>query len=245
MARWTIAGQWRNTPVAATFASLEAVFALAAERVTGSTICEVSRVVCAGQVFYLKRYSAPGVRLPWLRSKARCEWENLRRFARWGMQPAPLVAWGEERGAHRRGVVITAAVPCAQDLHTLARAQSPLLRDRHWVAAVSVQVAAATRAMHRHRFAHNDWKWRNILVNGSAGAPRVHVIDCPSGGFWWGPFFEYRRIKDLACLDKMAKYHLSPRQRLAFYRAYTGRARLTPHDKKIIARIAAFFDGRE
>jgi hypothetical protein len=40
---------------------------------------------------------------------------------------------------------------------------------------------------------------------------------CPAGTFWWGPFLRYRIVKDLACLDKVAKYHLSRTQRLRFY----------------------------
>jgi hypothetical protein len=36
------------------------------------------------------------------------------------------------------------------------------------------------------------------------------LIDCPNGDFWRGFWLKYRITKDLACLDKVAKYHLSP-----------------------------------
>ena len=75
--------------------------------------------------------------------------------------------------------------------------------------------------------------------------PHVHFIDCPNGGFWWGPFLRYRIVKDLACLDKVAKYALRRTQRLRFFLSYLGVARLPAHEKKRVARIVAFFEGRE
>ncbi len=55
----------------------------------------------------------------------------------------------------------------------------------------------------------------------------------------------YRIIKDLACLDKVAKYHLSNTQRLRFYLQYCQRAQLNTQDKKQIGKIVRFFEGRE
>jgi RIO-like serine/threonine protein kinase len=96
--------------------------------------------------------------------------------------------------------------------------------------------------MHAHGFVHNDLKWRNLLVD-TAG--KLYFIDCPSGGFWRGPFLRYRIVKDLACLDKMAKYHLSRTDRLRFYLDYAGKRRLADEDKKIVRKIVRFFEGRE
>ena len=73
----------------------------------------------------------------------------------------------------------------------------------------------------------------------------MYLIDCPSGGVWWGVFLKYRVVKDLACLDKVAKYQLSRTQRLRFYLDYTGRQRLAAEDKQRIRKILAFFEGRE
>lgn len=97
--------------------------------------------------------------------------------------------------------------------------------------------------MHQHNFAHNDWKWRNILVVETDDGPRIYMIDCPAGMTWWGPFFEYRRIKDLACLDKIGRYTLSRSQRLRFYLDYVQRDRLNHRDKKVIRKILAFLQG--
>jgi len=48
---------------------------------------------------------------------------------------------------------------------------------------VLTQVAAITRSLHAHGFAHNDLKWRNLLVDDQP-EPTVYLIDCPSGAFW-------------------------------------------------------------
>ena len=55
----------------------------------------------------------------------------------------------------------------------------------------------------------------------------------------------HRLIKDLACLDKVAKYHLSATQRLRFYLQYRGHQRLDSRDKRRIREVVSFFEGRE
>jgi hypothetical protein len=55
----------------------------------------------------------------------------------------------------------------------------------------------------------------------------------------------YRITKDLACLDKVAKYRLSATQRLRFYLQYRGRERLNAADKRRIRHVVTFFEGRE
>ena len=52
------------------------------------------------------------------------------------------------------------------------------------------------------------------------------MIDCPTGAFWRGPLLEHRKNKDLACLDKLGRLHLSRTQRLRFYLMYVGKPRL-------------------
>jgi tRNA A-37 threonylcarbamoyl transferase component Bud32 len=238
-----------SSGAAIAFKSIDAVFNLKGEAVTSSAICAVSRIHQGNQTFYVKCYSRAGEGLRQLfgKSKARGEWQNLNRFSSWGLPVAKLVVYGEEHGLtlSRRGVVITEEINGATDLATLANQHSPLLKNAHWVTSVIKQVAEAAAVMHSHQFAHNDLKWRNILVSGPESAPKIHLIDCPSGTFWWQPFFEYRRIKDLACLDKVAKTTLSRTQRLRFYFSYNSITRLSPSDKVMIRKILAFFKGRE
>ena len=154
------------------------------------------------------------------------------------------MAYGLERkaGAFARGALITRELPRTEDMALLARRNDPRLADRTWVDQVSVQLARATRTLHDHHFTHNDLKWRNLLVNDRA---ELFFIDCPTGAFWWGPLLRYRVVKDLACLDKVAKHHLSRTQRLRFYLQYRGRERLSAADKRRVRRIVKFFEGRE
>ena len=67
----------------------------------------------------------------------------------------------------------------------------------------------------------------------------------PNGEFWRGFWLKYRITKDLACLDKLAKYHLSNTQRLRFYKQYRQCDRLDVADKKRIRHVVRFFEGRE
>lgn len=232
--------------VAETFRSLEAVFALEGERIASDPLSEVIRVAVDGRRYYVKRYHGAGKGLRRFvgRPRVKAEWQNLRYFQRLGIPVAPMVAWGLERrhGAFLRGVLVTLEVENTTDMAAMAKAGDPRLADRRWVDHVSRQLASATRALHEHRFAHNDLKWRNLLVD---EAGQLFLIDCPSGDFWWGPFLRRRIVKDLACLDKVAKYQLSRTQRLRFYLHYRQRSRLNASDRAMIRQVLTFFEGRE
>jgi len=54
-----------------------------------------------------------------------------------------------------------------------------------------------------------------------------------------------RIVKDLACLDKVAKYRLSRTQRLRFYLQYQQRPRLQQGDRGVIDQVLRYFEGRE
>ena len=243
---------WRVLPgvdpeAAAHFKDLAAVFALSGEIVARDPLSEVVRVRVGKRLYYVKRYAGLGkrpIRRMFATPRVVKEWTNLQRFATWGIPTAPLAAYGLERrsGVFLRGAVITAEIPDTMDLRQIAQSGDARLRDRRWVRGISRQLADVTRRMHDHRFAHNDLKWRNLLVDGSG---RLYLIDCPSGAFWWPPFLEYRIVKDLACLDKVAKYQLSRTQRLRFYLDYARKRQLDAADKRRIRKIVAFFEGRE
>ena len=237
------------------FASLEAVFALAGEVLGTNPFSEILRVECEGRRYYVKRYAGNGEGLSrrwfglrqWLATpRVQTEWQNLRHFAAWGIPTARLVACGLDRryGGFRRGALVTEEIRDTVDLAQLAQQGDARLSDRRWLAEVSAQVARLTRRMHAAGFTHNDLKWRNLLVSGGH-APVVYLIDCPSGRFWPGPFLRYRIVKDLACLDKLGKRHLTRTRRLRFYLDYAERARLDADDKRRIRRIVRFFEGRE
>ena len=228
------------------FGSLEAVFALQGESVTLDPLSEVIRVNRNGVNYYVKRYvgAGKGLRRYLGKPRVKAEWQNLKRFAKWGIPTAEVVAWGLERrgAAYARGAMITRELPNTEDLSVLANRHDPRLADRVWVDTVSRQLAEYTRIMHDKRFTHNDLKWRNLLVDDEA---KLFLIDCPNGDFWRGFWLKYRITKDLACLDKVAKYHLSATQRLRFYLQYRQRDRLDADDKKRIRHVVRLFKGRE
>jgi RIO-like serine/threonine protein kinase len=228
------------------FATLEQVFALQGERLTSDPLSEVIRVIHGGTRYYVKRYSGAGkgLRRYLGRPRVKSEWQNLKRFAKWGIPTADVVAWGLERtGGHfTRGAMITREIPQTDDLAIMAQHNDPRLADAIWVDHLSQQLARATRVMHDHHFAHNDLKWRNLLVDKTG---TLYFIDCPAGAFWFGSWLRRRIIKDLACLDKVAKYKLSRTQRLRFYLRYKGRQRLKDSDKERIVQVLNYFKGRE
>ncbi|MGE6792480.1 lipopolysaccharide kinase InaA family protein [Pseudomonas guineae] len=244
MAGWTLDTQYQA--LAEDFGSLEAVFALQGERLTKDPLSEVIRIERAGVRYYVKRYwgGGKGLRRYIGRPRVKAEWQNLKYFAKWGVATAPIVAFGLERqfGRFARGALITREISNTEDLGLLANNNDPRLQEPGWVDTVSRQLARATRILHEHRFTHNDLKWRNLLVNDRV---ELFLIDCPTGTFWWGPLLRYRIIKDLACLDKVAKYKLSRTQRLRFYLQYRGRSRLSAADKHRVRRVVGFFEGRE
>jgi len=252
---------WQRNPDYATgeagqaFASLDAVFALEGELMARDPQSRVLRVTLGEHRYYVKRYLEGGRSLArrWfgLRDlfgpqRAVKEWENLQAFRRWGIPTATLVAYGQERryGRFLRAALVTDEIRNTVDMAAMARAGDPRLGDRQWVAQVSGQIAAAARLMHQHGFAHNDLKWRNLLVD-AGERPTVYLIDCPTGAYWWRPFLDYRIVKDLACLDKVAKQVLTRTQRLRFYLEYVQRPHLSAADKRQVRRILRFFAGRE
>lgn len=246
MSQWQVlAGV--DPAAAARFADLDAVFALEGDIVARDSLSITQRIEINGQRYYIKRYAGLGKKplRRWLAApRVQLEWENLRHFAAWGIPTARLVAHGMESQAGRflRGALITAEIPETTDLARIARAKDPRLKSRRWLDGVSRQIADIARRLHDRRFVHGDLKWRNLLVDSQ---DKVYLIDCPSGGFWWPPFLEYRIVKDLACLDKLARLHLSRSRRLRFYLDYAQKKKLDAADKRRIHKIVAFFAGRD
>lgn len=248
MQNWQIHPDYADGETGEAFRSLETVFRLQGEQITKGKLGATSRVTVGGRIFYVKLYrqAGKGVRR-WIgRSRLRGEWENLKYFADCKIPAAPLAAFGIEKrmGFFIRGAVITAGLPETEDLAQLARQNDQRLKNRQWVNAVSHQLAQIAHTMHRHRFAHGDFKWRNILVT-RTDPPQVYLIDCPDGRFWIPPFLQYRKNKDIACLDKVAKTALTRTQRLRFYLEYMQISRLDCRSRKRLIQILRFFNGRD
>jgi len=244
MAGWNLDPAYAQ--LAGDFGDLQRVFALEGKRLTRDPLSEVVLIERDGVRYYVKRYwgAGKGLRRYIGRPRVKAEWQNLKHFAKWGIPTAPIVGYGLERkaGAFVRGALITRELEHTRDLAVMAKQGDERLRDAGWVDGISRQLARATRALHDHHFAHNDLKWRNLLVNENA---ELFLIDCPTGSFWWGPLLRYRIVKDLACLDKVASKVLSRSQRLRFFLQYRGRERLSAGDKRRVRQIVKFFEGRE
>ena len=245
---WVLNPEYAAGPSGSAFASLDAVFALEGEQITRDRLSEVLRVRVGARHYYVKRYGIAGKGLRRLigRPRIQGEWRNLLYFRAWGLPAATVVGYGMEYrgGLFQRGAMITEELPATTDLAQMAANQDPRLQDWHWVNHVLQQVALAAREMHKRGFTHNDLKWRNILVDNQP-LSNIHLIDCPGGTFWWGPFLEYRKLKDLACLDRLGKRQLSRTQRLRFYLVYTGQTRLEKQDRKRLRKIIGYYKGRE
>jgi tRNA A-37 threonylcarbamoyl transferase component Bud32 len=246
---WIITPSYAASPAAHAFACLEQARATASggEFISRSNRASCRRVTVGGQRFYVKIYdfSAKGLRV-WLgRSKARTEWENLALFRSLGIATPDVVAYGETRrhGRVRSGALITAEVPSAVDLRTLAQRKDPRWADAAWRRAVLMQIADYARRLHQAGFIHNDLNWRNILVT-LEGPPKVYFIDCPSGRWCPRPLRERGAAKDLAFLDKLGRQHISRTDRLRFYRYYRETGPLQAEDKRRIGRILGYLRQR-
>ncbi len=245
---WRVTDRFADTPAAEAFADLDRVFALEGDVMATDPISRVIRVTAGDRRYFVKTYWEAGKNLRRYvgRTRIRGEWENLLFFEDVGVPTAPVVAYGQEYrgGKFHRGALITEELRGTDDLANLAEKEFPGLRDRRWVRRVADQVAEYARRLHDHGFVHTDLKWRNIMVT-VEGEPKVYFIDCPSGRKVPGAMLGRGVIKDLACLDKVAKYQLPRGDRLYFYLRYTGIDRLRDEDRKRIRKILAFFEGRE
>ncbi len=162
------------------------------------------------------------------------EARHLLQFRRWGIPAAPVVGWGVRRsaGGLRRaiGFVITESAARATPLlefWTGCDQPSDPERRLRLIADLAEQVAL----MHRRGFCHQDLKWRNLLVvpNPEPGHSPWVWIDCPNGYRSPIPWrLRHGRIKDLATLDKVARFRCTQEERMAFVRAYLGEAANPP-----------------
>ncbi|MCU7948677.1 MAG: lipopolysaccharide kinase InaA family protein [gamma proteobacterium symbiont of Bathyaustriella thionipta] len=246
---WHIIPEYKHTALGDLFKDFDDAYRYEGEFITKSPLSQVYKVAIDGNYFYLKKYNISRKKIQRFlgQSKIQTEWQNLLWFQALNIPVAKVIAYGQEtRGwITHRGVLITEELVNTSDLANIADHYQPLLKHKQWVAQVSHQVAEAARILHQHRFAHNDFKWRNIMVDVKADFPQIYLIDCPSGMKWYKPFLEFRIIKDLACLDKRAKYELSKKQRLAFYKDYAQCQKLSAQDKVRIRKILKFFHNRE
>lgn len=238
---WTV-----NREVADMFPSPESATSADGALINSNWMSSLVRVEAGDDAYYVKHYTARGRGLRQFigRSRVRAEWENLLFFASHDIPTAEVVAFGETDKGDYVGVLITKEVKETRDLATLVDQNHSVLKDHQWRLNVIDRLSCAVRKMHEQGFVHTDLKWRNILVE-TGGNPKVFIIDCPQGRKLFGPFLTRGRIKDLACLDKVARSQLSRTDRLRFYFRYKRTNHLSAELKQELRQILAFFKGRE
>ncbi len=240
---WCFSGHTHEQEI---FGQVRTCVDLGGEEVSADKLSNVTRTATDTGVYYIKQYWSGGrlLRRFMGRSRAQGEWENLLYFASLGISTPRLVAYG--RGAQTGKpleVLVTEEVQGSKDLATLAREKPARFAQHHWTMTVMRQVADYTRRLHRDNFVHWDLKWRNILVQGDAD-PKVYFFDCPLGRRWYGGLQRRGAIKDLGCLDSVARSVLTRTQRLRFLLLYRQEERLTPGAKRQIHQIEAFLTAK-
>ena len=228
---------------------LEALFNLSGSQVTKSPISELIEYKDQKNIFYIKKYHQAGKYLRKYvgRSRLKAEYENLNTFRKLGIPIPNVVNFQEKRNLtkYEKGILITEKLENVYSLADLTVSNKKMFDNKKWFDSIIIQLAAYTKTLHDNNFIHNDLKWRNILVTLDTNDPKVYFIDCPCGSIKFGPFLSRGKIKDLACLDKVAKYVLDNKIRLKFYKQYLGVDKLTKKDKKNIIKILKFFENRE
>jgi len=245
---WYLEEKETPDPAKAAFSSIEGVFSLKGEHIAKDPVSTVIKVKVGDHYYYIKKYYYGGkwMRRYFGRSRVRAEWKNIQYFKEMNIPTPDLIAYGEEKkwGIFQRGAIITKEIRDTIDMANLAKKRASIMNDKIWFRHVASLLATYTRKIHTSGFVHKDLKWRNILVS-SEQKPDIYFIDCPCGRKKNALVRKRWIIKDLACLDKMAKHILSRTQRLWFYKQYSNHNKLTAHDKNMIKKVTVFFEGRE
>ena len=225
------------------FSSLNTVFKLIGERVTGGNLNEVIRYQTSEGLYYIKRYfcGGKGLRCYLGTSRARREWLNLQYFKKLRIPCAEWVVVAEEHclGVHGRAILITRAIPDSVDLITLFERNDPLLKDPVWRFNVGKKIMTYIGRLHNHGFVHGDLKWRNILVSCSDPIPSIYFIDCPQGKKVSKYRFHHERIKDLACLAKRAPFVLTRHEQVNLLKIYCEQFTQAPLYRTLACQVLA------
>ena len=242
--KWCVFSPWNKTAVNDYFSSMDAVFKLQGEIISKGSQSVIFSQEIEGQIYFIKRYHRSKNLGSWLGySRFHTEARNQQWFNKIGISAARVVAVGEEKFILKtlKGVLITEGIDDVIDLAAIAKDHPEKFQNSHWRNAVIVDLAQVIAKLHQHHFCHNDLHWRNVLIqqNGVKKEPKIYLIDCPSGKHLFWPFLYYRKLKDLASLDKLAPHYLSRTQRLRFYLEYRQISKLSKKDKAMIHEIFA------
>ncbi len=239
---WSVFPSSDQTDLSTYFPSMNAVFDLQGDIISSSDQSEIFAHHINNKTYFVKRYFASKGFASWFGfSRFRVELKNQLWFNQINMPAAKVVAYGEERLLFKtkRGVLILEGINNVTDLAELAKHKPEKFNDRAWCNALTLQVANILKTLHSHSFCHNDMHWRNVLVQTGKtdGELQAYLIDCPFGRKLFWPFLNYKKLKDLANIDKFAPQYLSRTQRLRFFYEYRQISKLRLKDKVMILDI--------
>ncbi len=242
---WKIEENNSDPEISQIFSSLAKVADSEGELIVKDNISEVIRFSGMNTKYYIKRYTGSGRKLfdVFRPSRIASESKNLLSLNDIGIPVPRIVAYGEKRnkGRFMVGALITEEVKNSSNLAQYLSSQCDVTNNKKWLYSVIDQLAKHVSTMHASHFIHRDLNLRNVLVT-SHENPGVFLIDCPAGGFRRSYLLKRGIIRDLAHLDKVARYCLSARDLLRFYKQYKHIKKLTKSDKKMIYNIRHFHD---
>ena len=229
------------------FSSIEKTFLCKGVLIVKDRISEVVKFSSVGQSksYYIKRYTESGRKSFsfFRKSRIASESSNLFSLDKMGIPVPAIISHGEKRSNGRfiAGALITEEIENTSNLAQHLNEDHKLTDNKKWLYSVIDQLAQHIATMHRNKFIHRDLNLRNILIT-TNNKPAIYLIDCPAGGFKWGSFLKKGIIRDLAHLDKVARYCLSTKDLLRFYKKYKNIDQLTKKDKRLIYKIRHFHD---
>lgn len=201
------------------FATIDAVFNHQAPLLSQGTQSDVFKHEIDQQAYFIKRYYKTSGLLTLIGySRFKNEIRNQRWFNQINIPSAQMISSAEQKLGLKtiKGFLITQGIPNTRDLAAIASDTPAFFTDARRTKQLINCTASILGKLHAHHFCHNDLHWRNLLVEMRLSTINVYLIDCPSGHFLRGPLFHYKRIKDIANLDKKAPAYFTRTQRLRF-----------------------------
>jgi len=155
--------------------------------------------------------------------RALAQAEAAERLLRSGIPTPQVLAVGWRRSflIFTKQVIVTRAIPGAENLYEVARQDAPWRRRR----AILAASADLIRRMHDAGFLHADLNVANLVLASGSGVDRVFVVDLDRGRFE-GRLTTPQRLRNLARLQRSyekwiaGRWPLSPREEVRFLRSY-------------------------
>ncbi len=159
----------------------------------------VMRIELNGSVFYLKQHvcatRADRLRALFLTSRARAEWDMLRRMRAMGFETAQRVAYADGDGADgRTSLIVTRALEGARSLTETAGTLPPERR-----AGLLKGLGAQIRILHDRGIHHRDMQPGNFFVEAVGSGFKFYFLDLHRARFTVS-VPERRRVNDLGQL---------------------------------------------